>query len=193
MLHGGYPVFDDLSLNIRMDKSHAPYKKLQNLVALLSIGLSSYPGLSPHHPTAFPVHRHVDSHQVLAKTRVTAAKPALPLVWISVTVTSYCWQESDHIPFGRHNCMGGDLTKPMEGLHQCAADLNFYPLGSILYIQTGRGGEIRIVTDCGKAVRGPNHLDLHFNTLRQMEGNGTRKALIFVVRWGWRSFSKGSL
>lgn len=64
--------------------------------------------------------------------------------------------------------------------------LDGYPLGSILCIKTDEGEEFRIVTDCGKSVRVSHHVDLHFDTLVEMEAKGTRKALVMVIRHGWK-------
>ncbi len=165
-----------LGLNIRMHKPNQ-LKTLQNVLALLSIGLTSYPGLVIK-PGNYPHHPH--------KTVATAqARPAEPERWIRVKATSYSWQEPDHVRYGKSNCMGGDLTQLVQGMHQCAADLQCYPLGSILCIKTDEGEETRIVTDCGKDVQGPHHIDLHFDSLVEMNAWATRNAQIQVVRLGW--------
>jgi 3D (Asp-Asp-Asp) domain-containing protein len=188
-----YPKNAVLGFHIRMNK---PYlKTIQNLVAISSIGLSHYPGL-PGQTDASQLLNQSHTERVeplFLQPTLAPNQPILEVQWISVKATSYCWQEPDHLPFGRHNCMGGDLTKLVQGLHQCAADLKWYPLGTILDIKTSRGEEIRIVTDCGKDVRGPYHIDLHFDSLPEMNARGTRKALIQILRRGWTGYSQTNL
>lgn len=110
--------------------------------------------------------------------------PVHPVV-SNVTVTSYSWAEPAHRRFGKSNCSGGDLTVPIEGCAQCAADTSYYPLGSKLELHIGKKTEIRIVTDCGSAVRGRYHLDLHYNTMQEMTSAGSSQATIIVLRRGW--------
>jgi 3D (Asp-Asp-Asp) domain-containing protein len=157
--------------------------RVRNMVALVSIGLASYPGISGH---AAPT-PEAKTNSVSVEGRKPGEPSDFSSFWIPVRATSYCWQEPDHAPYGHKNCMGGDLTKPVEGLFQCAADLSVYPLGTILCIKIDDVEEFRIVTDCGKAVKGAHHLDLHFNTLAEMDAKGTQHALIFVIRRGWTS------
>ncbi len=92
-------------LNIRMHKPNH-LKTLQNLMALLSIGLTFYPGL---------VIKPGNYHPTLHKTVATAqARPDEPERWIRVKATNYSWQEPDHVRYGKSNCMGGDLTQLAE-------------------------------------------------------------------------------
>jgi 3D (Asp-Asp-Asp) domain-containing protein len=165
------------------------FPKAGSVAALLSIGLSSFPGIPAAGGVPADKHREHHCEAVAIPERAITAKPAVAIPvpnWIPVKATSYSWREPDHVPFGKHNCMGGDLTHLVEGLEQCAADLSCYPLGSILCIKTDDGEEFRIVTDCGKSVRGAHHIDLHFDSLADMEARGTRKALVIVIRHGWK-------
>ncbi len=150
-----------------------PLLKNVGSAVLLSVGLISYPGI--------PV-----TGQEL-KAVVQKQNPSDSGFWISVKLTSYSWREPDHRPFGRHNCIGGDLMMRVEGLKQCAADLSCYPLGTIVCVKTGEVEEFRIVTDRGTAVKGLHHLDFHFDSLAEMNAQGTRNALVMVIRRGWSS------
>jgi len=91
----------------------------------------------------------------------------------TVTATGYSWREPAHHAYGRHNCQGGMLDDT-----QVAADLRFYPLGTVLWIE-GLGR--RVVTDRGSAILGPRHIDIHFTSLRAMRAWGTRLVHIRVI------------
>ncbi len=77
-----------------------------------------------------------------------------------VRTTSYCPQE----PGGFRGCTGERLQPG-----DCAADLNYYPIGTRLVL----GGNTYTVADCGSAVRGPNHIDIYCPTRRAMNARGT--------------------
>lgn len=93
-------------------------------------------------------------------------------------LTSYCTERRAHI------CGTGDgITKsgaPVSNL-TVAADLDVFPLGTVLYID---GVGIRVVQDTGGAIKG-NHLDVafegsHDNALRWPLGNTEQK--VWVLR-----------
>jgi 3D (Asp-Asp-Asp) domain-containing protein len=111
-------------------------------------------------------------------------KAAQAVQWIPITATSYSWREFDHrIKFKFA------LNQPVEGLQQCAADLSIYPEGSILCIKTNDGEEFRIVTHTNPGIEGAYQIDLHFDSLTEMDAKGTRRAELIVVRLGWNAGS----
>ena len=110
------------------------------------------------------------------------AADAQAVQWLPITVTGY-WRASDRAPLDL-KFPGLKLNQPVEGLQPCTADLNFYPLGSILCIKTNEVEEFRIVTQSGNGI-GAHHLALPFDSLAQAEARGTHKAELIVVRQGW--------
>ena len=90
-----------------------------------------------------------------------------------VTATSYSWREAQHHRYGRLNALGYDLDDT-----QIAADWNYYRPGAVIWIQ---GLGFRTVTDRGRAVTGPRHIDIHFNSLAAMRAWGTRRVRIRIL------------
>ncbi|MCE0499449.1 MAG: 3D domain-containing protein [Methylacidiphilales bacterium] len=91
-----------------------------------------------------------------------------------VTATSYSWREPSHHRYGRLNALGTRLDDS-----QIAADWRFYPPGTVMWIQ---GLGFRIVTDRGRAVTGPRHIDIHFSSLAAMRSWDTRRVHIRILR-----------
>jgi 3D (Asp-Asp-Asp) domain-containing protein len=98
---------------------------------------------------------------------------SLPSRAVEVTATSYSYREHDHLAYGCRNCTGGVLDDT-----QVAADTNYYPLGTVLWVE-GLGR--RVVTDRGSDVVGPHHIDIHFCSLADMRDWGTRRVEIKVL------------
>ncbi len=113
-----------------------------------------------------------------AKEEFHPVKAPTP-TWVPVEATSYSWRIDR-----RQNRMEGNLSGRVEGLKQCAADLRYYPLGSVLCIKSDHSEEFRIVTDCIESVQGPHQLGLHFDSI-EMVTNRTHYALVLLVRKGW--------
>jgi 3D (Asp-Asp-Asp) domain-containing protein len=91
----------------------------------------------------------------------------------AVRCTSYTGSESPryHDRHGRFvNCQGLPLDES-----QCAADLRYWPLGTVLTF-TDQGGDSfqRTVADCGRLVVGRNHIDLCWRNRQRMLAWGTR-------------------
>lgn len=87
----------------------------------------------------------------------------------TIRSTSYCPQE----PGGFYSCTGKRLQRG-----DCAADLNYYPLGTRIKL----GTQTYTVADCGSAVRGPNHIDIYCPSLNEMRRRGTVMADVDIDR-----------
>jgi 3D (Asp-Asp-Asp) domain-containing protein len=102
-----------------------------------------------------------------------------PVHWIPITI-SYSGRELDV----RQNSLGFNLSLPVEGLRQCAADVTYYPLGSILCIKTNDVEQFWVVTESADVI-GARHVHLHFNSLTEQEACGLLMAKLIVIRLGW--------
>ncbi|WP_237167814.1 3D domain-containing protein [Paenibacillus yonginensis] len=76
---------------------------------------------------------------------------------------------------------GVKVRRDKAALSTIAADLNVFPLGTILYIP---GYGYGVVADKGGAIKG-NHLDLYFSTTKQVFKEwGKKKVNVRVIKWG---------
>jgi 3D (Asp-Asp-Asp) domain-containing protein len=114
---------------------------------------------------------------------VTVSGPPAPIVLRGWLTTAYSYKEKHHLlTWGCKNSLGYSLVRLVEGCHQVASDWSVLPLGSIVNIpDVGKC----IVTDSGGAVIG-KHIDIHYDSLADMNDRGSHIADITVLRWGWK-------
>lgn len=107
---------------------------------------------------------------------------------MEVVATAYSYREASHRKWTDRNAIGSSLRERIEGLPQIAVDPRRIPLGSIVVIQ-GLGR--RIATDTGGLIRG-RRIDVHWQSLGDMDRWGKRRVEIEVIRRGWGSGTKAA-
>ncbi len=118
----------------------------------------------------------------IAATAAVNCPPA-PLILRGWLTTAYSYKEKCHlVKWGCKNSLGYSLVRTVEGCRQIAADWAELPLGSIVNIPDVG---LCIVTDSGGAVVG-HHVDIHFDSIADMNCRGSHIADITVLRWGWK-------
>ncbi len=156
---------------------------MNSLIHTLCLGtvglvMSFTPASAPQLPLVSPT----PAVTVVAHPSVFVGPPA-PLILRGWLTTAYSYKEKHHlVTWGCKNSLGYSLVRTVEGCRQIASDWTALPLGSIVQIpDVGRC----IVTDSGGAVIG-HHIDIHFDSLADMNDRGSHIADIVVVRWGWK-------
>jgi 3D (Asp-Asp-Asp) domain-containing protein len=97
-----------------------------------------------------------------------------------VRTTAYTHDESDHIEYGARSAVGTPLKHGQ--VRSAAADWSIYPMGTVFQIQGDPS--LYIVDDYGSALVGTQTIDLYKPTSSAMNGWGTRRVTIQVIKWG---------
>lgn len=99
-----------------------------------------------------------------------------------IQCTAYSPDEPDSRPFHGKNALGFSVLQKVEGYGQCAADPDWLPSGSLIYIP--RLERTVIVCDVGSGVQG-HHLDIACEDMDAMNDFPTGRYHIEIRRIGW--------
>ncbi len=97
-----------------------------------------------------------------------------------VRTTAYTHTEADHLKHGRKTALGTRLQSGR--ITSAAADWSRWPVGSLFRIR--ETGQLYMVDDYGRALAGPNTIDLYKTSRSAMNRWGVRHVTIENLRWG---------